>query len=221
MPIPAAVLAALIGGGSQLLGGLFSGIGAGQERKMTTEQAEKNRQMQQQLLQMQIDAQERQQAGEQDWQRQMFNVRAEMTRPQTPYYGIEQGLPATDLIMRNALMGNLQERWGGEGGAISRLGITPEIFGAGTQQYQPEPLPEIPDWFKYDQEMATASGAPELKYEQYEPGGTSTPRYGTISRSGDEETMGEEILRRAGGGGNGLQDYLRRRVGENILRRRR
>ena len=99
--------AALIGGISSLLGGIFKGKGKKQEQKQAFELWKKS-------------------LGE---RRSML----EGIKPQTPYYGIERNLPTIDPVVQKAVMGLLQQRTGGLGidfqSLFSQLGQTPTTSG--------------------------------------------------------------------------------------------
>ena len=53
-----------------------------------------------------------------------FMKRMNMLKPETPYYGVEKGLPQIDPIVQKVIMGMLGQRGVDMGG----LGITPEMM---------------------------------------------------------------------------------------------
>ena len=105
-------LAAIIGGGSSLIGSIFSGIGKGQERKYAT----------------------------QEWNRQRSARIGDVDKymkPQLPRYSMEKDLPGIDPAFKKIILGRLTDILGNE--RLSKWGVDPTALLANIGMQQPSP----------------------------------------------------------------------------------
>ena len=99
MPIPAIALSALIGGGSSLLGSIFSGIGKSAERK----------------------------EDQKTWERQRAMRMADVEKylkPKNERYAMEKDLGSMDPAFKKMMIGRLTDLMGSE--RLGKWGINPE-----------------------------------------------------------------------------------------------
>lgn len=163
----------LITAGASLLGGLFGGAQKSKERAQSFEDWKK------------------QQETQFNYWKKMRNERISSLmqsplKPDLPYYGIEQGLPAIDYLLRKAVLGQMGDYFGGD--KMQQYGIDiNDIIGSWGMN---KPFSETP-WANYGQQEATI---PETNF-QPQPIGTGKIKIG-----------GEDNFRR-----NGVEDILSRR----------
>ena len=98
MPLPAAALAALIGGGSSLLGSIFSGIGKQSELK------------------------QQQKTWKEQRSTRLSDINKYM-RPDLPRYSMERDMPSIDPAFKKIILGRLTDLLGGE--RLSKWGVDP------------------------------------------------------------------------------------------------